>query len=161
MAEGARRRREVFASRREAFDTYSSKPPYDAVAPEALWAYVEHGFEDLPDGTVRLKCRRENEARVFEQGATHNAYAWLAEVRCPVGLAFGAEGQGPLAQANAAALAARLPMARLDAMTASPTSARSSSRPGWRRPPPPSSPRCPPRTRPGSEFTVQPRPGSP
>src|SRR5207237_7353913 len=115
-AEAARRRREVFASRREALDTYASKPPYDAVAGEALWAYVEHGFEDLADGTVRLKCRRENEARVFEQGAAHNAYAWLPEVRCPVGLAYGAAGAGPLGEANTAALAARLPRARVTAM---------------------------------------------
>jgi pimeloyl-ACP methyl ester carboxylesterase len=113
MAEGARRRREVFASRREAYDTYGSKPPYDAVAAGALWAYVEHGFEDLPDGTVRLKCRRENEARVFEQGATHNAYAWLPEVRCPVGLAYGAAGLGPLGEANTEALAARLSRSRV------------------------------------------------
>ena|SRR5438445_1865154 len=116
MAEIARRRREVFASRREAFDTYASKPPFDTCAPEALWAYVEHGFEDLADGTVRLKCRRENEARVFELGAAHNAYAWLPEMRCPVGLAFGAAGEGPLGEANAAALAARLPRARVEAM---------------------------------------------
>ncbi|HMC52587.1 MAG TPA: alpha/beta hydrolase [Acidimicrobiales bacterium] len=116
MAQAARRRREVFASRREAFENYASKPPYDRVDPEALWAYVRDGFEDLPDGTVRLKCRREDEARVFELGGAHGAYTRLGEVCCPVGLAFGAAQQGPLAEANIEALAGRLPRARVDAM---------------------------------------------
>jgi pimeloyl-ACP methyl ester carboxylesterase len=90
LSEAARRRREIFDSRQEAFDNYASKPPFDRVAPEALRAYVDHGFADLDDGRVQLKCRGETEALVYEQSWRHDAYDHLAEVRCPVTVACGA-----------------------------------------------------------------------
>ena len=45
---------------------YASRPPLSALRADSLAAYVEHGFADLPDGTVRLKCDPESEARTFE-----------------------------------------------------------------------------------------------
>lgn len=66
MAERARRRREVFASRDEAFDRFSTSASFAKCTPEALWSYVDYGFEDLDDGTVRLKCRAATEAEVFD-----------------------------------------------------------------------------------------------
>ncbi|HEX8771353.1 MAG TPA: alpha/beta fold hydrolase, partial [Acidimicrobiales bacterium] len=66
LAAGARRRRETFGSRQEATANYTAKPPFAAWVPEALAAYVIDGFEDLPDGTVRLKCRRDDEALIYE-----------------------------------------------------------------------------------------------
>jgi pimeloyl-ACP methyl ester carboxylesterase len=66
MAGPARRRREEFPSRAEALSRYASRPPLGQLRADALWTYVEHGFEDLPGGTVRLKCRAESEARTFE-----------------------------------------------------------------------------------------------
>lgn len=66
LAGPARRRREVFPSRGDALLRYASRPPLDVLRAGALAAYVQHGFEDLPDGTVRLKCRAEHEARTFE-----------------------------------------------------------------------------------------------
>lgn len=92
LAEGARRRRTVFPSRQAAYDAYSAKPPFSEVAPEALWAYVEHGFADVPedeDGGVRLKCRPEAEAAMYANGLSHHAYRDLGHVRCPVTLAGG------------------------------------------------------------------------
>ena len=69
LAGPARRRREVFASRAEAFHRYGGRPPLNTLRADALYAYVEHGFRDEPDGTVRLKCAAENEARTFESAA--------------------------------------------------------------------------------------------
>lgn len=89
LISGARRRREAFASREEAYANFAAKPPFGGFAPAALAAYVEHGFEDLPDGSVRLKCRPEHEARVYEQGTRHDAFRRLAEVGCPVTIARG------------------------------------------------------------------------
>jgi pimeloyl-ACP methyl ester carboxylesterase len=66
MSDMARRRREVFASRAEALYRYASRPPLNVMRADALAAYVEHGFLDLPDGTVRLACRAETEARTFD-----------------------------------------------------------------------------------------------
>lgn len=112
MADGARRRRATFASRREAYDNYVSKPPFSALDPRALRAYVDHGFADAPDGTVRLKCRPEIEAQVYEMAPHHDAFAHLGEVHCPVTVAMGAtDGYGPAAFAEQ--IAAALPEGRL------------------------------------------------
>jgi pimeloyl-ACP methyl ester carboxylesterase len=90
----ARHRRPSFASRAEALEHYASKPPLDAVGPEALQAYVDHGFEDAGDGSVRLKCRPEDEATVYETATAHDAYARLPEVACPVAVACGSDTEG-------------------------------------------------------------------
>jgi len=66
MSGPARRRREVFESRRAALERYNSRPPLNELRLDALAAYVEHGFVDLADGSVTLACRPEHEARTFE-----------------------------------------------------------------------------------------------
>ncbi len=97
LADGARRRRETFRSAEEALANYASKPPYAELDPEALRLYVETGFELLPaaeggDGqTIRLRCRRQDEAAVFTAAVEHEAFAHLGEVGCPVTLSCGAE----------------------------------------------------------------------
>lgn len=94
LAEGARRRRQVFPSRQAAFDAYRTKPPFSLVAPEALRAYVEHGFEDVAGGgEVRLRCRPETEADMYTHGLSHAAYRDLTHVGCPVTLVRGGESQ--------------------------------------------------------------------
>lgn len=90
----ARRRRTTFASRDEARRHYASKPPLDAVSPEALQAYVEHGFEDAEDGGVQLKCAPGHEAAVYEMATAHDAYARLPDVACPVTVACGSLTEG-------------------------------------------------------------------
>ncbi len=94
LAEGARRRREVFPSRDDAYDNYASKPPFSSLAPAALRAYVDHGFADLDDGTVRLKCRGADEARFYRTQASHTAFRDLAKVDCPVTLVRGERSDG-------------------------------------------------------------------
>ncbi len=97
LAERARRRRETFPSAGEALANYASKPPYRELDPEALRLYVESGFEVLPadeggDGrTVRLRCRRQDEAATFAAAGDHDAFAHLHEISCPVTLGHGAE----------------------------------------------------------------------
>lgn len=109
LAESARRRREVFASRDEAYERYASKPPLGLLDPVALRAYVEHGFEDLEDGTVRLRCRRDDEAAVFEMGSEHRGWVGLPQISCPVTVAAGDDG-APAAVAPM--IAERLPHGR-------------------------------------------------
>lgn len=60
------KRREVFASRGEAFERFASRPPFGAVRADALHSYIANGFEDLPDGTVRLRCRAVDEAATYD-----------------------------------------------------------------------------------------------
>lgn len=112
LAAGARRRREVFDSRDHAYDSYASKAPLDRLHPDALRAYVDHGFADTDDGAVQLKCRRDVEARVFELAMHQQIWPRLHEVHCPVTIAMGVpEDFGP-AQ-SAPAVAERLPKGRL------------------------------------------------
>lgn len=106
LAEGAERRRAVFASREEAYANFAAKPPFDRLHPEALWAYVEHGFADDGDG-VRLKCNPAHEAEVYRTMGEHRAFARFGEIACPVTLVCGADTDaiGPrVIEAQAAAL---------------------------------------------------------
>lgn len=89
MSERARRRRDVFPSREAAYRRLSRSSVLASFSDEALRAYVQHGFEDLEDGSVRLKCRPEHEARVYENGFSHRAFAQLGRIGCPVTLGCG------------------------------------------------------------------------
>lgn len=113
LADSARRRREVFASREEARANFAQKAPLSSFAPEALDAYVEHGFADLPDGTVRLKCRAENEALVYDNGPLNGVWDRLPGVRCPVTIAFGARSVN-LGRTLMEQVAQQLPAARTE-----------------------------------------------
>jgi pimeloyl-ACP methyl ester carboxylesterase len=102
LAEGARRRRDTFDSFDAAFENFASKPPFSALDPDALRAYVDHGFAQRADGTVRLKCRPEHEAEMYRMGSAHDAFAHLDRVSCPVVVAAGRTGEyGPATFTNA------------------------------------------------------------
>lgn len=90
LAAAARRRRENFASRAEAYQHFSGRGLFAEFSPEALGCYVEHGFEDVPDGGVRLKCRAEDEARMYAAPFPSDFLDRLASVHCPVRVAGGA-----------------------------------------------------------------------
>ena len=115
LAAGARRRREVFASRDEARENYASKPPFDRWSPEALADYVGHGFADQPDGSVRLKCRREHEALVYEMASAHDGFGRMGDVRCPVMVARGGETDA-ISPPALNGLLERLPSVRADVL---------------------------------------------
>ncbi|MXZ69765.1 MAG: alpha/beta hydrolase [Acidimicrobiia bacterium] len=85
LAQGAARRRPVFGSRDELIESYLAKPLFQRWHPEAFWAYVEHGFEEVAEG-LALRCRREVEAELFATGAECGAFARLDELATPVRL---------------------------------------------------------------------------
>ncbi len=116
MAEAARRRREVFPSRRYALHRYASRPPLNILRADSLAAYVEHGFEDVTDEdgqpAVRLRCRSESEARTFESnGAIHLGV--VGDVVAPTVVAVGGTDPGMVAD-FAPALADALPHGTLE-----------------------------------------------
>ena len=113
LSESARRRRDSFASYDDAYGNFSSKPPFSALHPDALRAYVDHGFAAQPDGSVRLKCRREDEAEVYAMAAHHHAFGSLPQVSCPVVVGRGDDDWSPPAGV-AADVAANLPAGRLE-----------------------------------------------
>lgn len=89
LAAGARRRRSEFESPGEAYANFAAKPPFDALTPDALAAYVEHGLRRRDDGRWELKCPGEMEARMYEMGSAHDGFAGMAQLRCPVTVVAG------------------------------------------------------------------------
>lgn len=112
MADNARRRREVFPSKAEALARYASRPPLDVLRAGALADYVEYGFEDLPDGTVRLKCRGESEARTFEAESKVTVDR-ITGIDVPVVVAIGASNGEWSPAMFASAIVGALPRGRL------------------------------------------------
>jgi pimeloyl-ACP methyl ester carboxylesterase len=115
LSVAARRRRESFESRDEAVANYAAKPPLNVLDRSALEAYVEHGFEDTPDGRVRLRCRRENEAQVYAMAPTLGIYSRLGEIGCPVTFAGGALTEA-IARPHLELLAAQVPVAEVEVL---------------------------------------------
>ena len=112
LAVGARNRREVFDSRAEALARYSSRSPLAVMRADALAAYVEGGFVDLPDGRVRLACSAETEARTFEaSGGLPTEEASAIDVPATVA-AGSAVAAGPNPGAFSPAIAEALPKGR-------------------------------------------------
>jgi len=112
MSEGARRRRATFASRDELVDYLQSKALFARFDPAVLDAYVQHGFAEEDDGSWRLKCLPEYEARTFENGGSTDAVERLGEVACEVALVYG-DAPDSFAPEMAQVVRAGLPNAEL------------------------------------------------
>jgi hypothetical protein len=99
MSTIARKRRAVWPNRESVLGSYASRPPLDALAPEALAAYVRWGFHDRPDGQVELACPPEVEATIFEMSSAAQgaAGAWyhLPDLRARVTVARGTDSDLP------------------------------------------------------------------
>ena len=93
LADLARRRKEHFESYDAAFANYAGKAPFARFDPAALRAYVDHGFAPSEHG-ITLKCRGEQEARVFE-GVDTTVFERLGDVEPPVVVVGSGDGEGP------------------------------------------------------------------
>jgi pimeloyl-ACP methyl ester carboxylesterase len=85
----------------------------NALTPASLAAYVEYGLRDRPDGTVELKCRPEDEATMYQMGASLGLFPHLADVDVPVLVACG-ERSDAIGPSLAEAIAAKLPDGALE-----------------------------------------------
>jgi pimeloyl-ACP methyl ester carboxylesterase len=94
MADAALRRRNHFPDRAAAEANFAGKPPFAALDPDALRAYVQAGFIDVDDG-IELACRPEVEAETYRMGAHHDTWDRLASIECPVAVARGGDGGHP------------------------------------------------------------------
>lgn len=110
LSGAARRRRDEFASRDDAIERYRARPLFAALDPEVLANYVEFAVEDTSRGTVRLRCRPEHEALIFEYAYASDALDHLDEVHCPVTIAVGERSTGD-GRAGAIHAIERLPLA--------------------------------------------------
>jgi pimeloyl-ACP methyl ester carboxylesterase len=116
MAEAARRRRNAWASKEEAFASYSSKPPLNVMTEASLHAYVDYGLRERAGGGFELKCRPEAEAQIYTMGPTHGAFARLDEVEPPALVVCG-EHTASIPPDLARAIADRLRHGSVEVMT--------------------------------------------
>lgn len=118
-AQGVLRRQREFDSADAAFNRFRAAPAFADWSEDALWAYVRHGFETLPDGRVRLLCRPEIEAamlgpifeameQVYAGDQRGNPFASLTGIECPVCVAT-AEKSWPIYKEMAARATALIP----------------------------------------------------
>ena len=84
LVAATRKRRATFDSIAEARANFASKPPMSAFRPDALDAYVEHGFRAGDNGGVVLKCNPEHEARTYETGGGHHTWDVLPSLEVPL-----------------------------------------------------------------------------
>jgi pimeloyl-ACP methyl ester carboxylesterase len=89
MIKTTRRRRASFPSRKDAYENYAAKAPLNELSEGALWAYVDHGFVDAPDGTVTLACTPDDEAATFTGASERHAWEAMSEVHVPVTIGHG------------------------------------------------------------------------
>lgn len=116
LAAGALRRRNEWQSRDEAYESYASRPPLDAMDPRCLRAYVDYGLRDRGDGVFELTCAPETEAAVYSMGPANGVWDRLPSVAVRVVVVGGGESthanSGHLAE-----LAARLSDSTLEIWT--------------------------------------------
>jgi len=111
--EGTRKRRRDFASLDEAFENFKGKRPFADFTAESLHAYLDHGFNRLESGALRIKMDPDDEARMYQMSPEHPTWDHLHEVRCPVVIASGRpEPNTPAAWTER--IASRLPDARVE-----------------------------------------------
>jgi pimeloyl-ACP methyl ester carboxylesterase len=91
LAEGARRRRNTFESVDDARDRLSSKPPMSRWDSAVFEAYLAHGLEASPDGSVSLKLPGPWEAHFYEYGGACDVFENLGNLKLPI-LLVTAEG---------------------------------------------------------------------
>ncbi|MDP3063864.1 MAG: alpha/beta hydrolase [Chloroflexota bacterium] len=89
MAEQARRRRAVFSSREEAFDSYRDRGMFKGWPDENLRLYLQHALADRTDGQVELKCPPEIEARFYTAPVETDVREAAGHFRCPIMLVWG------------------------------------------------------------------------
>jgi pimeloyl-ACP methyl ester carboxylesterase len=112
LSAGAAKRRATFPSKAEALLRYASRPPLDTFRAAALWAYVDSGFADGPDG-VTLKCAPAHEAATFDAPGKPD-FEVARTVDLPVTIAIGSVGNGFTPARFGAPLAEAMPAARLE-----------------------------------------------
>jgi pimeloyl-ACP methyl ester carboxylesterase len=108
LASRARRRRARFGSAEEARAHFEGRGQFAEFAPESLEAFLSGAFHDNGDGTLRLACDPEDEARMYEAALAHDAWGRLPKVNCPARLLGG--GRSPaLPPRELAQIISRLP----------------------------------------------------
>jgi pimeloyl-ACP methyl ester carboxylesterase len=95
LAEIARKRRAVFASRDEVRQKWAERGTFSDWDPDALQGYLEYGFQDLPDGGVALKCPADIEASIYEAGPNFHIFSEVKQLRTKTTVYRATHGYSP------------------------------------------------------------------
>ncbi|MGH2587974.1 MAG: alpha/beta fold hydrolase [Dehalococcoidia bacterium] len=112
FVERTRDRRDRWPSAQAMFDDLSTKRAYRTWQPEALWDYVRHGAETGEDGSVRLTCLPELEARMYGSASSLDLFEEVARIAVPTLVLRGGESDR-FPRGNAGLMAASNPRIRL------------------------------------------------
>jgi pimeloyl-ACP methyl ester carboxylesterase len=93
MGNMVRQRRAVFASRADAVERLSARPPFDTMRRDVLESFALHGLRDTADARVALKCLPRDEALVYE-AANKITVHQVSTVSVPVLLGLGGRENG-------------------------------------------------------------------
>jgi len=108
MANAARKRRAVWASHDEVFESYRGRGPFLKWRDDVLRLYVDHGFA-ADDGGVRLRCPPTIEAQVFRMAPELGFDTWGALERLTVpGLVLRGAESDAFSESDAEAAVGRL-----------------------------------------------------
>jgi pimeloyl-ACP methyl ester carboxylesterase len=83
LASSARKRRQVFASRAEARETWAGRAVFAAWQPRAIDLYAEFGLIPRREGGFELACPGEIEATIFDHARRFDALALAGRVATP------------------------------------------------------------------------------
>jgi pimeloyl-ACP methyl ester carboxylesterase len=108
LARRARQRRGEFASIDEARAHFEGRHMFAEFSPESLEAFLDGGLVPNGKGGFRLACDPEDEARIYEGAAGHDAWEGLSRVHCPTRL-LGGELSPAVPPDELARIAAQLP----------------------------------------------------
>ncbi|KAI9009368.1 Alpha/Beta hydrolase protein [Phycomyces nitens] len=83
---GSRNRRDTWKSRKDALESLAKGRFWKKFHPDVLESYVQYGMYETKEGTIMLKCPREQEYRVFECSYFDcaTAYASIRALSIPV-----------------------------------------------------------------------------
>jgi pimeloyl-ACP methyl ester carboxylesterase len=120
FVQGVLRRQVEFESAAAAFQRFRAAPAFADWSEAALWSYVQHGFEALQDGRVRLLCTPEIESamllpifeameQVYLGDGRGNPFRWLSGIDRPVCVAT-AERSAPIYKQMASRAVALIPV---------------------------------------------------
>lgn len=90
LADQARKKRAVWPSTDELFETYRSRPTFQSWRKDVLRIYVEEGTQPRDDGQVELKCAPELEAQFFEAVTKIDPWPMLPKLEAPTLVLWGA-----------------------------------------------------------------------
>jgi pimeloyl-ACP methyl ester carboxylesterase len=83
------KRRAVFDDRMAILASYAGKPPFNSWRAGILNDYCIHGTVEGDDGKRYLKCRPEDEARIYESAVRFDGFDYVCRSHNPLHILFG------------------------------------------------------------------------